>query len=121
MVKDNLFADRLKTARKGKTRKLKASGQHAYTQTRLGIDAGLPENTAGARISQYENGVHMPDMLMAARFAEALDVPLAYLFCEENDLADILLLFKWEEEERAALHNQLKAADLARQTRAPAS
>jgi transcriptional regulator with XRE-family HTH domain len=45
------------------------------------------------RINRYEQQVNRADMDTAADLARALDVPLAYLFAEEDDQADLLLAF----------------------------
>jgi len=92
MVNEFVFAARLKAARLQKSSLLKRGGHGAYTQQRLGVEAGIPARTAGARISQYESGMHMPDISLATRLAGLLDVPPAYLFCEDADLAEMLLI-----------------------------
>lgn len=108
MVKNQPFAKRLKSARLRKGERLKAEGRGRYSQERLGIDAGIAEETASARMNQYEKGVHLPELNMAIRFAELLDVPLAYLFCVEDDLAELLLLaHHLTPMERASLINQV--------------
>ena len=45
------------------------------------------------RINRYEQEVNRADMDTAAALAQALDVPLAYLFAEEDDQAEMLLAF----------------------------
>lgn len=87
------FAARLKEARLRKAAKLKGETRVGYSQERLGIDAGIEEASASARMNQYEQGKHLPDLKLASRFAELLDVPLAYLFCEEDDLAEVILAY----------------------------
>lgn len=86
------FAVRLKAARLRKTAQLKALGHLGLSQERLGIAAGIAEESASARLNQYEQGKHLPDLGLADRLAVELDVPLAYLFCKENDLAELLLI-----------------------------
>jgi transcriptional regulator with XRE-family HTH domain len=58
----------------------------------LGVRAGIDEVSASGRVNQYERGKHMPDLLTAANLAKVLNVPTAYLFCEEEDLAAALVL-----------------------------
>jgi len=60
-------------------------------QDKLGVAIGLDETTASARISRYETGVHEPPIATARLLAEALRVPLAFLYCTEDDLAVIML------------------------------
>ncbi len=56
------------------------------------------------RISRYEAGVHEPLVATARLIAGALVVPLAYLYCEQDSIAALLL----------ALHKQPpKAQDAA--------
>lgn len=90
MKPNHPFSTRLKAARLAKAAKLKAMGEQGYSQERLGVDTGIEEATASARMNQYEQGKHLPDLTQAIRFADALDVPLAYLFCIEDDLAELL-------------------------------
>lgn len=92
MADVGIFAKRLKEARLRKARKLGYTTARGYSQERLGIEAGVEEESASARINQYEKGTRVPDLGMAARLAEALEVPMAFLFCRENHLAELLLL-----------------------------
>ncbi|GAB2903831.1 hypothetical protein GCM10027202_36080 [Microvirgula curvata] len=62
-------------------------------QDRLGIEIGLDEGTASARISRYETGAHEPPFDIAAKLAHVLSVPTAYLYCEDDELADLILTF----------------------------
>jgi len=61
------------------------------TQRALGVAAGLDEAVASARMNRYEVGVHEPDYGTALRVAQKLDVPVAYLYCDSDSLADLLL------------------------------
>ena len=63
------------------------------SQKQLGIEAGLDEFVASARINRYETGVHAPDYPMAVRLAKVLGVPVAYLYCDGDDLARMVLAF----------------------------
>lgn len=60
-------------------------------QDKLGVAIGLDEATASARISRYESGVHEPPVEIAQKLAKVLKVPTAYLYCENNELAEFLL------------------------------
>lgn len=60
-------------------------------QDRLGIQIGLDEGTASARMSRYETGTHEPPFGIALKLARALRVPTAYFYCEDDDLAGLLL------------------------------
>ncbi len=63
------------------------------SQKNLGIRAGIDEFSASARINQYERGKHVPDFSIAKRLARALDVPVTYLYADDDELAEFILLF----------------------------
>lgn len=83
MATSTVFSRRLRQARA-------AAG---FSQRSLGIAAGLDQFVASARINRYERGVHLPDLDLAERLAQALGVPLPYLFAADDDLADLILKF----------------------------
>lgn len=58
---------------------------------RVGVAIGLDESSARARISRYELGVHMPPEQTTLQLAQVLSVPHAYLHCENDRLAEIIL------------------------------
>lgn len=62
-------------------------------QDRLGVLAGLDEGTASARISRYESGIHEPNMAFAQRLASELNVPVAYFYAPDDELAKLILWF----------------------------
>lgn len=73
-------------------RRLRAARERAgLPQERLGVLTGLDEGSSSARISRYETGVHEPPFKVAQRIAAVLDVPTAYLYCAEDELAAFLL------------------------------
>ncbi|EEY72510.1 putative transcriptional regulator [Grimontia hollisae CIP 101886] len=51
----------------------------------------MDPNTASARLNQYEKGKHAPDYQTAKRLADELGVPVAYLYCDDDLLASLLL------------------------------
>jgi transcriptional regulator with XRE-family HTH domain len=61
------------------------------SQRELGIRAGLDAFVASTRINRYEVGVHKADYLIAQRLADIVSVPVAYFYCDDEALADILL------------------------------
>ncbi|OLQ81482.1 transcriptional regulator [Photobacterium proteolyticum] len=71
---------RLKSARK-------AAG---YTQQQLGMALGMEPNTASARMNQYEKGKHTPDYQTMKRIADELGVPVAYFYCDDDLLAELI-------------------------------
>lgn len=62
-----------------------------WSQEKVGVVVGLDESSARARISRYELGVHEPAMPTARLIAQALEVPLIYLYCEDDGIASLLL------------------------------
>lgn len=63
------------------------------SQKELGIRAGIDESSASPRMNQYEKGKHTPDYLMLKRLAEALDVPAAYFYADDDDLAEVIVRY----------------------------
>lgn len=62
-----------------------------WSQEKLGVAIGIDESSARARISRYELGVHEPPIPTMRLIAEALQVPLIYLYCEDDLVAELLL------------------------------
>lgn len=83
MLDASVFSSRLRAAR------LRAG----LTQMQLGVLAHIDEYSASVRISQYERGKHLPDLNTAERLAEALSVPLPYLYARDDKLAQLILFF----------------------------
>ncbi len=65
--------------------------QLGWSQEKIGVAIGIDESSSRARISRYELGVHEPPVPTARAIADALGVPLAYLYCEEDKVAALLL------------------------------
>ncbi|EPC4573452.1 helix-turn-helix domain-containing protein [Enterobacter hormaechei subsp. xiangfangensis] len=87
----DIFCKRLKEARL-------AAG---LSQKRLGIAAGIDEFVASTRINRYEKGVHEADIHTAQKLAQTLNVPLAYFYVENDQLAAIVMTFdKLSEEDK---------------------
>jgi transcriptional regulator with XRE-family HTH domain len=79
------------------------------SQKKLGILAGIDEFSASPRINQYEKGKHMPDFATAKRLAKVLSIPVTYLYADDDDLAEIILLFyKASKEQKIQARNILK-------------
>lgn len=60
------------------------------SQEAVGVSIGIDESSARARISRYELGVHEPPLPTVRLIASKLNVPFAYLYCD-NDLVAKLL------------------------------
>jgi transcriptional regulator with XRE-family HTH domain len=82
-VDRSVVAKRLNEARRGA----------GLSQKALGIKAGIDEFSASARVNQYERGKHLPDLLTLGRIGQVLNVPLAYFFCQQKQLADLVVGF----------------------------
>lgn len=76
-----LFAERLKQARK----------LAELSQKQLGILAGMDEFSASARMNQYERGKHLPDLDTSKRLADVLKMPMAFFYCPEDKIAELLI------------------------------
>ena len=79
----SVFSKRLKEAR------LDAG----LSQRELGLLAGLDQFVASTRVNRYELDVHAPDKVTAQRLANALGVPLAYLYADSDRLARMIRAF----------------------------
>ena len=62
-----------------------------WSQEKVGVLIGIDESSSRARISRYELGTHEPPVKTARLIADALNVPLSYLYCEDEDIATLLL------------------------------
>ena len=80
------------------------------SQRALGIAAGIDEGVASTRVNRYELGVHAPDVGTSSRLAEVLGVPTAFLYCEDDVLAEIIVLIaKADDEKLDALRHLLNS------------
>jgi transcriptional regulator with XRE-family HTH domain len=61
------------------------------SKEKIGVAIGIAESSSRARISRYSLGVHEPPMPTARLVADALGVPLAYMYCEDDKVAALLL------------------------------
>ena len=95
----NILAKRLRQARE-------ALG---LPQDKLGVLIGLDEECSSARISRYESGKHQPPLKTVQLLAQKLGVPTAYLFCEDDLLAEAIL--KLARLSKAKLAQQIKFID----------
>lgn len=90
----SLFGRRLREAR------LRAG----LAQDKLGIMIGLDEGSSSARMSRYENGVHEPAFVWVEKMADALGMPAAYFYCDDDRLAEIMRIYSLaKEKERQAI------------------
>ncbi|WP_377646547.1 helix-turn-helix domain-containing protein [Pseudomonas aeruginosa] len=72
--------------------RLKAARIRAgYSQKQLGMLVGMDEFSASARMNQYERERHSPNMRTSEQLAMVLQVPMAYLYCPEDELAELIL------------------------------
>ncbi|KPN20495.1 hypothetical protein AO715_11615 [Xanthomonas sp. Mitacek01] len=73
----NIYGRRLREAR----------DSYGYKQAELGIAARLDESAVSPRISRYETGVIQPKLGMQQLLAQALALPLAYFYTEDDEEA----------------------------------
>ena len=72
--------------------RLKAARLRAnLTQEKLGVLAGIEEETARSRVSQYEGGIHRPTFETMCAFAKVLNVPECYFYTVNDDFAGVVL------------------------------
>ena len=76
-----LVARRLKEAR----------ARAGLSQRRLGILAGIHEDSASPRINQYERAKHQPDAQTLDRIGKVVGAPLAYFFTADDRMAALLV------------------------------
>lgn len=84
-------------------------------QDRLGVRIGLDEGTASARMSRYETGENEPPFGTAVKLAQALGLPAAYFYCEDDELAEVLLA--WEHLSKADRKQIKTLTDMKRPTK----
>lgn len=84
MLVESPFPQRLKEARLAK----------GLSQQGLGMLLGMDNNTASARMNQYERGKHSPDYPTLKRMADELGVPVSYFFCEDDLSAELVSVFE---------------------------
>ncbi|HDV8350424.1 TPA: helix-turn-helix transcriptional regulator [Burkholderia vietnamiensis] len=77
-----VFPERLKQARL----------RSGLTQEQLGIQAGIDEFSASARVNQYEKGKHTPTLQTSQRLARAMLVPTSFLYEDDDLLANLLAI-----------------------------
>lgn len=91
------FGKRLKQARE----------RIGISQKRLGILAGIEESNASAIMNQYERDTHMPKFATVRSIASALNVPTAYFYADEDELAELIQLYASlnKKNQQALLHD----------------
>lgn len=102
MFESTIFLKRLKEARL----------RLGISQKELGIRVGMDPGSASGRMNHYEKGRHVPDLETMERIAKELGVPVAYLLCEKDSMAELVcILDKMSEEDRQVLIRQLSERD----------
>jgi len=75
------------------TRLLERREHAGLSQTQLGVKARMNEFNCGIQICQYETGTHMPNIWLMTRLAAVLETPVPYFYCQDPELADLILKF----------------------------
>lgn len=89
-------------------RLLQARAALGISQRQLGVRAGMEPSVASPRVNQYEQGKHEPRPGVVKKLAEALGVPPAFLYTDDELLAKLLL--RWGELTLARKKQLLKLA-----------
>ena len=89
------------------TRLRQARERLGVSQEALAALAGIDEFSASARISQYETSKHTPRYEIACNLADALSVPVAFLYAREDSTAQLLLM--WQSASSASRQRALAA------------
>lgn len=63
------------------------------SQKKLGIAAGIDQFVASARMNQYETGKHTPDFSILEKIAKVLNIPTAFFYATDDDVADLILKY----------------------------
>ena len=82
-IPNSLFGRRLREAR----------NRLSIAQDKLGVIIGMDESCSSARISRYETGIHEPPFAIAEKLSSALHVPVTYFYCDDDELADLLVSY----------------------------
>jgi transcriptional regulator with XRE-family HTH domain len=53
----------------------------------------MDPSVASPRVNQYERGKHTPDTSTLGKLGQVLNVPVAYFYAEDEDLALLILTF----------------------------
>ena len=104
---NEIFSRRLKTARLAK----------GFSQKQLGILAGIDEFVASPRINRYENGIHQANIEIVQQLARVLEVPVAYFYAEDDELASVIALWHEIDARKRKAVSALIAPDLAKETK----
>jgi len=79
----SIIAKRLRQARE----------RTGLSQKDLGIEAGINEFTASARMNFYEQGTNTPNLLTVTHIGAVLHILAPYFYCEDEQLADLILKY----------------------------
>ena len=80
-----------------------------FSQKKLGIEAGMDQFSASARMNHYEIGRHTPDYSTLRRIATILELPVAYFYAESDEVAEMVKLFsRLNRVEQTEILQQLK-------------
>lgn len=74
------------------------------------VDKDQSKDKGAVRVNRYEQQVNRADMESAAALAEALAVPVAYLFADEDQLAKLILDYWTLTPDRRAVLGKMAAA-----------
>ncbi len=64
------------------------------SQKKLGMMAGMSEESASGRMNHYETGRHVPTYETLKSIAKAVKLSVAYFYAENDKLAECIASFK---------------------------
>lgn len=70
-----------------------ARTEAGLSQRELGVRAGMDPSVASPRVNQYERGKHTPDTSTLGKLGQVLNVPIAYFYAEDEELALLITAF----------------------------
>lgn len=75
--------------------------EEGMSQFELGVKAGIDEATAKSRVSHYETGLNAPPLSVVKQLAKALNKPMAFFFCENDEVELLTGLYKLSKAKRS--------------------
>jgi transcriptional regulator with XRE-family HTH domain len=63
------------------------------SQAKIGLLAKLHESSVSPRMNNYFKGRNAPKLSTMTHIAAVLKTPVPYFYCEDDDLADLILKF----------------------------
>ena len=79
------------------------------SQKKLGVLAGIDENSASSRMNQYEMGKHTPNFITLKRIGKILGYPVEFFYSDNDVTAKVIYLMgRFSDENKIAVLSSLK-------------